>query len=74
MLAGTALVLLPLMASVTGVGILLGLYGLGVGGWFVLIPVILAEHHGVQKLAASFGIVRLFQGIMNFISPQVSGK
>ncbi|RXG54926.1 Monocarboxylate transporter 12, partial [Armadillidium vulgare] len=69
-LAGIALLLLPNVSSIAAVGVFLSMYGFGVGGWFVLIPPILAIHHGTKKIASSYGLVRMFHGVMNTISPQ----
>ncbi|CAL4116579.1 unnamed protein product, partial [Meganyctiphanes norvegica] len=72
-LAAFSVLMLPVTSSFVGLAVLLGIYGFGVGAWFVLIPTLLASHHGAIRLAASYGLTRLFQGIINFISPQVCG-
>nr|XP_027228444.1 uncharacterized protein LOC113820306 [Penaeus vannamei] len=71
--AGIATLLVPQMTSFASLSVALGIYGYGIGAWFVLIPTLLAKHHGAARLASSYGLVRLFHGFMNFISPQISG-
>ncbi|KAK4314823.1 hypothetical protein Pmani_013916 [Petrolisthes manimaculis] len=71
--ASLAVLLIPSATSFSGLAALLSLYGIGVGSWFVMIPPLLAKHHGAAQLASSYGIVRLFNGVMNFASPQVTG-
>lgn len=43
------------------------------GSWFLLIPVLLSEHHGNDAIASSYGLVRLFQGIITLIIPPFIG-
>lgn len=62
------------MTTFASLSVTLGVYGYGIGAWFVLIPTLLAKHHGAARLASSYGLVRLFHGLMNFISPQISGE
>lgn len=71
--AGSATLILPHVTSTAGLTAVLCVFGFFVGSWFVTIPAMLAAHHGASKLAASYGTVRLFNGIMNFISPQATG-
>lgn len=70
---GVATLTLPHITSASGLTAVLCLFGFSIGSWFVMIPAMLAAHHGASKLAASYGMVRLFNGIMNFISPQATG-
>ncbi|KAK7065212.1 hypothetical protein SK128_010436 [Halocaridina rubra] len=71
--AGIAVLLVTQMTNFSTLSAVLCLYGFGVGAWFVLIPTLLARHHGAARLASSYGLVRLMNGCMNFISPQVNG-
>ncbi|KAK8402361.1 hypothetical protein O3P69_000642 [Scylla paramamosain] len=71
--AGSAVLILPHVTDTAALTGVLCVFGFFVGSWFVTIPAMLADHHGTSKLAASYGIVRLFNGIMNFISPQATG-
>ncbi|XP_064078028.1 uncharacterized protein LOC135195618 [Macrobrachium nipponense] len=68
-----SVLLVPQLNTFASLSAILGLYGFGIGAWFVLIPTILAQHHGAARLASSYGLARLFHGCMNFISPQVNG-
>ncbi|MPC16557.1 Monocarboxylate transporter 12 [Portunus trituberculatus] len=70
--AGSAVLILPHVTDTAALTGVLCVFGFFVGSWFVTIPAMLAAHHGASKLAASYGIVRLFNGIMNFISPQAT--
>nr|XP_045605816.1 uncharacterized protein LOC123762982 [Procambarus clarkii] len=73
MMAAIAVLLMPHMTTFGSLTAVLSVYGFGVGSWFVMIPPMLAQHHGAAQLASSYGLVRLFNGIMNFISPQFNG-
>ena len=53
--------------------ILLSFYGLGAGGWFLMVPVLLADSFGVEKIGASYGLVRLFQSSSNLLGPVIAG-
>jgi len=49
------------------------LYGLGVGGWFLMVPLLLADFFGVERIGASYGLARLFQSLSNLMGPIVAG-
>ena len=51
----------------------MGFYGLGSGGWFLMVPLLLAENLGAENIASSYGLVRLFQSITNFCGPIIAG-
>ena len=51
----------------------MGFYGLGTGGWFLMVPLLLAENLGVENIASSYGLARLFQSFTNFLGPIISG-
>ena len=42
-------------------------------GWFVMVPLLLAEHLGVENIASSYGLVRLAQCTTNLSGPLVAG-
>ena len=50
----------------------MGFYGLGSGGWFLMVPLLLAENLGVENIASSYGLVRLFQSITKFCGPIIN--
>ena len=49
------------------------LYGLGSGAWFLMVPLLLADYLGVERIGASYGLIRLFQAASNLIGPIVGG-
>lgn len=51
----------------------MGFYGVGTGGWFLMVPLLLAEHLGVENIASSYGLARLFQASTNLTGPIVAG-
>lgn len=71
----TAAATLTIPAATTYVTLLINsaFYGLGVGSFFMLIPVILTDHHGAEQVASSYGLVRLFHGIMSVVTPPIAG-
>ena len=72
-ISGISAILLPSTQTFTEVAICMGCYGLGSGGWFLMVPLLLAENLGVENIASSYGLVRLFQSITNFCGPIIAG-
>ena len=72
-ISGISAILLPSTQTFTQVAICMGFYGLGSGGWFLMVPLLLAENLGVENIASSYGLVRLFQSITNFCGPIIAG-
>ena len=52
----------------------MGFYGLGTGGWFLMVPLLLAENLGVENISSSYGLARLFQSFTNFLGPILAGS
>ena len=57
----------------SGLAISMLLYGLGSGAWFLMVPLLLADYLGVERIGASYGLIRLFQAGSNLIGPIVGG-
>ena len=72
-ISGISAILLPSTQTFTQVAICMGFYGLGTGGWFLMVPLLLAENLGVENIASSYGLARLFQSITNFCGPILAG-
>ena len=72
-ISGISAILLPSTQTFTQVAMCMGFYGLGSGGWFLMVPLLLAENLGVENIASSYGLVRLFQSITNFCGPIIAG-
>jgi nitrate/nitrite transporter NarK len=64
---------LPFTTSFTGFAVIVSCYGLGLGCWYLLIPVLLREHHGTEAIASSYGLARLFQGMVTLVIPPFIG-
>ncbi|CAG9136127.1 unnamed protein product [Plutella xylostella] len=47
-------------------------YGLCLGCWFLLVPVLLADSFGTARIASSYGLVRLFQSSAAISVPPVA--
>ena len=73
LLAGLAAICLPSATSFTQITVCMACYGVGTGSWFLMVPLLLAELLGVERIASSYGLVRLFQSITNLSGPMVSG-
>lgn len=71
---GIAVLCIPFASTFSEFSVIVGFYGLGLGSWFLLIPVLLNEHHGTEAIASSYGFVRLFQGMVTLVVPPVIGK
>lgn len=72
-MVATATLTLPFMNNYVELAINSAFYGLGVGSFFMLTPVILTDHHGAEKVASSYGLLRLFHGVMSIITPPIAG-
>lgn len=72
-IAATSILLLPLFKDATSLFIVFSLYGLGVGGWFLMVPLLLADFFGVERIGASYGLARLFQSLSNLLGPIIAG-
>jgi len=72
-LSGLAALLLPSASTFREIAVCMACYGVGTGAWFLMVPLLLAEHLGVEKIASSYGLVRLFQSVTNLCGPMISG-
>ena len=72
-ISGVSAILLPSTQTFSQVAICMGFYGLGTGGWFLMVPLLLAENLGVENIASSYGLARLFQSFTNFLGPIIAG-
>ncbi len=72
-IASVSIILMPLFDDAISLFVVLSFYGLGVGGWFLMVPVLLADFFGVEKIGASYGLARLFQSTSNLAGPILAG-
>ena len=72
-LSGFAAISLPSATTFVEISVCMGCYGVGTGSWFLMVPLLLAEQLGVEKIASSYGLVRFFQSLTNFSGPMISG-
>lgn len=72
--SGLAVLCVPFATTFTTFAVIVAFYGIGLGSWLLLIPVLLSEHHGTEAIGASYGLVRLFQGMIALIVPPLVGK
>ncbi|KAK2717295.1 hypothetical protein QYM36_006169 [Artemia franciscana] len=73
LLAAVTAIFLPLAETMVGLGILSGIFGFSVGSWFLMVPILLTDYHGVDVIPASYGLVRLFQGGVTLGIPPLIG-
>lgn len=50
-----------------------GVYGFCVGSWYLLMPVILADVFGTERISSSYGLIRMFQGVGAISVPPLTG-
>lgn len=72
--AGVAVLIIPVTANYYVLAALTGIYGLCLGSWFLLVPVLLADEYGTNKISSSYGLVRLFQSFGAISVPPLAGK
>ena len=61
LMSGVSAVCLSFTTTFSQIAICMSFYGVGTGGWFLMVPLLLAEHLGVENIASSYGLARLFQ-------------
>lgn len=54
-------------------GLAAGSYGLCLGSWYLLVPVLLADLFGTEHISSSYGLVRMFQSIGAISVPPLAG-
>lgn len=65
---------MPAIANYYVLASLIGIYGLCLGSWFLLVPVLLADEYGTNKISSSYGLVRLFQSFGAISIPPLAGE
>lgn len=73
LVAGIAVLTLPSLTSWWTLAIASGAYGLCLGCWFLLVPVLLADAFGTARIASSYGLVRMFQSLAAVSVPPTAG-
>ncbi|KAF7998310.1 hypothetical protein HCN44_009708 [Aphidius gifuensis] len=71
--AGIAVLAIPMAQSFYILACSVGIYGLCLGCWFLLVPVLLADQYGTDKISSSYGLVRMFQSIGAISIPPLAG-
>ena len=72
-LSAASVILLPLANSYPSLIIVMAFYGIGVGSWFLMVPLLLADFFGVENIGSSYGLMRLFQSMSNLCGPLAAG-
>ncbi|XP_017884060.1 monocarboxylate transporter 12 [Ceratina calcarata] len=71
--AGVAVLAIPMAHSFYVLACSVGMYGLCLGCWFLLVPVLLADQYGTDKISSTYGLVRMFQSIGAISIPPLTG-
>uniref|UniRef100_A0A182RYX3 MFS domain-containing protein n=1 Tax=Anopheles funestus TaxID=62324 RepID=A0A182RYX3_ANOFN len=72
--AGTAVLTIPSSSNAWFVIVVsAGCYGLCLGSWYLLVPVLLADLFGTERISSSYGLVRMFQSIGAISVPPLAG-
>ncbi|KAH8324716.1 hypothetical protein KR074_009670 [Drosophila pseudoananassae] len=71
--AGLAVLTIPFAKTLILVGMSAAVYGLCLGSWYVLMPVLLADVFGTDRISSSYGLVRMFQSIGAISVPPLAG-
>lgn len=48
-------------------------YGLCLGCWYLLVPVLLADMFGTERISSSYGLTRMFQSVGAISVPPLAG-
>ena len=73
LMSGVSVILVPFTNDMVSLCALVSCYSVGTGTWFLMIPLLLSEHLGVDKIGSSYGLVRFFQAGANLFGPIVAG-
>lgn len=68
-----AVLAIPMAHSFYVLACSVGMYGLCLGCWFLLVPVLLADQYGTDKISSSYGLVRMFQSFGAISIPPLAG-
>ena len=71
--AGLAVLTIPSAYTIYLVGLSAAIYGFCLGSWYVLMPVLLADIFGTDRISSSYGLVRMFQSIGAISVPPLAG-
>uniref|UniRef100_W8AK44 Monocarboxylate transporter 12 n=1 Tax=Ceratitis capitata TaxID=7213 RepID=W8AK44_CERCA len=71
--AGIAVLTIPSENTLYLVGLSAAVYGFCLGSWYVLMPVLLADIFGTDRISSSYGLVRMFQSIGAISVPPLAG-
>ncbi|XP_017465748.1 PREDICTED: uncharacterized protein LOC108358778 isoform X2 [Rhagoletis zephyria] len=71
--AGIAVLTIPSENSLYLIGVSAAIYGFCLGSWYVLMPVLLADIFGTDRISSSYGLVRMFQSIGAISVPPLAG-
>uniref|UniRef100_A0A1Q3FJN0 Putative monocarboxylate transporter n=2 Tax=Culex tarsalis TaxID=7177 RepID=A0A1Q3FJN0_CULTA len=71
--AGTAVLTIASTDAWIVIAVSAGCYGLCLGSWYLLVPVLLADLFGTDRISSSYGLVRMFQSIGAISVPPLAG-
>lgn len=71
--AGLAVLSIPLENHSYLVGFSSAMYGLCLGAWYLLVPVLLADLFGTERISSSYGLIRMFQSVGAISVPPLAG-
>ncbi|EDS32957.1 pre-mRNA-splicing factor ATP-dependent RNA helicase PRP2 [Culex quinquefasciatus] len=71
--AGTAVLTIASSDAWIVIAVSAGCYGLCLGSWYLLMPVLLADLFGTDRISSSYGLVRMFQSIGAISVPPLAG-
>lgn len=67
------MITVPFMNDYLSIVALFILYSVSIGTWFVNLAPVLADFHGIDKIASSYGLARMFHGLSTLITPPIFG-
>ena len=71
--AGAAVLTIPIADTWLFIGGASAIYGLCLGSWYLLMPVLLADLFGTERISSSYGLVRMFQSVGAISVPPLAG-
>ena len=65
---------MPLCSTYAAIAGLCLAFAVGMGTWFINLAPVLADNHGIERIAASYGLARMFHGLSSLITPPILGE
>ena len=74
LLGGGIVLAMPFCYSYEAILVTCLVFAIGMGSWFINLAPVLADHHGIEYIAASYGLAKMFHGLSVLVMPPIFGE